>query len=334
MLPIPPGTRKSINQWAGPILFGWMVYAILEQIRDQPNLAAAKEMILQAFTVQHSFTWFLVIFLMLINWGIESFKWKVLMNCLETVTFPRAVRAVFTGQALAFSTINRLGESAGRALFLSDGNRIRGAILSVMGGLAQLLVTVSAGWLALLYLQFFQPQLAIFSGVLSESWMKILTGLNLGIILLLSLLYFYPSGMVNWSMTFRIFRKYAFFLQKLTTLLPKTLTTILLLSLVRYVIYTSQYLLLLSMFGVEVSWTTGAALVSLMLMVLALIPTIALAELGFRGQISIWLLGIVSANYAGIVATAAGIWLINLIFPALAGSLMILGVRIFSKQPS
>jgi hypothetical protein len=32
------------------------------------------------------------------------------------------------------------------------------------------------------------------------------------------------------------------------------------------------------------------------------------------------------------VATAAGIWLINLIIPALAGSLLILGVRIFSKQ--
>jgi hypothetical protein len=309
-----------------------MVYFIVQQVREQPNLAAAKTMILQAFTPQHAVTWTIVLVLMLLNWSIEAYKWKVLMNCLEPISFYRAVRAVFTGQAVAFTTINRLGEPAGRALFLSEGNRIRGAVLSVMGGLAQLLVTIAAGWLGLIFLQLFQPQLTIFSGAISGAWLKLLNLLLVGVIFLLALLYFNPTAMVNWLLTFRFFQKISFFLQKLTALAPPILTTILLLSLIRFVIYTSQYLLLLNLFGVEVGWSTGAALVSLMLMVLALIPSIALAELGFRGQISIWLLGLVSVNYAGIVATAAGIWLVNLIIPALAGSLLILGVRIFSKS--
>jgi hypothetical protein len=332
MFQIKPATRKFINYLAGPILFCWMVYAIAEQIRAQPNLSNAKAMIEQALTFAKAGTWLTVIALMLLNWGIESYKWKVLMSCLENISLARAIRAVFTGQALAFSTINRLGESAGRALFLSDGNRIRGAVVSVMGGLAQLLVTVSAGWLALLFLQIFQPQLAIFSGVISASWLKWLTGLTAFVILMLAVLYFHPTGMVKWLMSFQLIRKYTFFLQKLTDLGRQTLTTILVLSTLRFVIYTTQYLLLLNLFGVSVDWLTGAALVSVMLMVLALIPSIALAELGFRGQISIWLLGLVSANFAGIVATAAGIWLINLIIPALAGSLLVLGVKIFSKQ--
>ena len=91
-------------------------------------------------------------------------------------------------------------------------------------------------------------------------------------------------------------------------------------------------LLLFQLFGVTLTWLTGAALVSLMMLLLALVPTIALAELGFRGQISLRLFSLVSANYAGIMATAAGIWVINLIIPALAGSLLVLGIRIFTKK--
>lgn len=332
MLSLSPATKRFINYVAGPLLFGWMVYFIVREIREQPNLTKAGNMIWEAFTLEKLPIWLLVTSLMLINWGVESYKWKVLMHDLEKISFPRAIRAVFTGQALAFTTINRLGESAGRALFLSEGNRIRGAVLSIMGGMAQLLVTLCAGWLALLFLQFFQPQLSVFSGVISGNWLKILTGIMLFFILLLAMLYFHPTAMVNWLLSFRLLRKYDFFLQKLTDLGRPTLTTILLLSSIRFVIYTSQYLLLLDLFGVEVEWLTGAALISLMLMVLALIPSIALAELGFRGQISIWLIGLVSDNVAGIVATAAGIWVINLILPALAGSLLILGVKIFSKQ--
>jgi hypothetical protein len=32
------------------------------------------------------------------------------------------------------------------------------------------------------------------------------------------------------------------------------------------------------------------------------------------------------------MATVAGIWVINLIIPALAGSLLVLGIRIFTKK--
>jgi hypothetical protein len=49
MFQIKPATKKFINYLAGPILFCWMVYAIAEQIREQPNLANAKVMIGDAY---------------------------------------------------------------------------------------------------------------------------------------------------------------------------------------------------------------------------------------------------------------------------------------------
>jgi hypothetical protein len=68
-----------------------------------------------------------------------------------------------------------------------------------------------------------------------------------------------------------------------------------------------------------------------MFFLLATVPTIALAELGLRGTISLQLFSWYSTNAAGIVATSAGIWFINLVLPALAGSLLILGIKIFRK---
>jgi hypothetical protein len=69
-----------------------------------------------------------------------------------------------------------------------------------------------------------------------------------------------------------------------------------------------------------------------MLLVLAIVPTIALAELGFRGKLSLALFGLYSTNTLGIVATAAGIWIINLIIPAVAGTIFIVGIRLFRNK--
>jgi hypothetical protein len=69
-----------------------------------------------------------------------------------------------------------------------------------------------------------------------------------------------------------------------------------------------------------------------MFLVLAIIPTFAIAELGLRGKVSLKILELFSPNSLGISITAATIWLINLILPAIAGSLMILSVKIFNNK--
>ena len=332
MFTLPPKAKKVINYVVGPLLFCWLVYSITLQVRQQQNLAHSREVIWEAFSWKHAGTWLTVCGLMLLNWGVESYKWRLLVSGLEKISYLRAVRAVFTGQALAFSTINRLGESAGRALFLSAGNRIRGAILSVAGSMSQLLVTVIAGWLALLYIIVLHPEISLFSGEHAATFERGCLLFFTGAAILLWVIYYHPAAMVAALEKIPWVKQFDFFLERLAALHSAGLTRILLLSALRFVIYTAQYLLLFQLFGVTLTWLTGAALVSLMMLLLALVPTIALAELGFRGQISLRLFSLVSANYAGIMATAAGIWVINLIIPALAGSLLVLGIRIFTKK--
>src|SRR5690606_17388396 len=92
--------------------------------------------------------------------------------------------------------------------------------------------------------------------------------------------------------------------------------------------------LLFKLFDVEVSMWESWWVVSVSFLVMAVIPTIALfTDLGLRGKVSLMLLGLFSQNSLGISLTAVSIWFINLIIPALAGSILILGIkRIFKNN--
>jgi len=67
--------------------------------------------------------------------------------------------------------------------------------------------------------------------------------------------------------------------------------------------------------------------VSVSFLVLAIIPTIAVIELFQRRMVVKTLVGLYSTNELGITLTTAGIWLINLIIPAIVGSLLILSIK-------
>jgi len=67
-------------------------------------------------------------------------------------------------------------------------------------------------------------------------------------------------------------------------------------------------------------------------LVLAIVPSFAIADLGIRGKFSTGLLSMYSLNTVGILGTTFGIWFVNLFVPALAGSIMILGIRFFKEK--
>ena len=110
------------------------------------------------------------------------------------------------------------------------------------------------------------------------------------------------------------------------------LTKILLLSVLRYVVFIVQYVLIMQVFEVGTGVCDTAALVAVMLLVLSIIPTVTLAELGIRGEVSLQLFGLLSTNLLGIVASTGSIWIINLIVPAIAGSIFLLGIRLFRNN--
>jgi hypothetical protein len=83
---------------------------------------------------------------------------------------------------------------------------------------------------------------------------------------------------------------------------------------------------------VDIEWGQCFWAVSVIFLVLAIIPTFAIAELGVRGKVSLKLIELFSTNSLGISIATVTIWIINLVLPAIAGSLLILSIKIFKNR--
>ena len=111
------------------------------------------------------------------------------------------------------------------------------------------------------------------------------------------------------------------------------LTGMLVFSVIRYLVFIIQYFLLFSLFGIALTGMQVFTGVSVMFVLMAVVPTLTfLTDLGFRWAAGIQIFQVLTTNIAGILAVSLGIWLINLIIPALIGSLLILRIKLFSSR--
>ncbi len=316
----------------GPVLGIWLLYAIYRQIMDQPNLTQSWHHLMQSFHGREAGILLLVCLLMLVNWGIESRKWQLLTADLCTLRFRQAFISVQAGQAFALNTINRMGEPLGKAMFLPAGIRMQTVALSVYGSLPQIIVTLLSGmigWIALKTTGLLQDAgLQEWNGPVF--WLILAAGFSC--LVLCILLYFRLSRIREWFWKKSFLASLRKYLPEWKPLPVQLLTGLLGLSCWRYLVFLVQYLLLMEVFGVGLSLVQAMILVSVLFLLLAIIPSIALAELGIRGKLSIFLFGMISRNYLGIMATATGIWIINLLLPALFGALIIIGWRYWQKR--
>ncbi len=320
------------NYILGPILFIWLTYSIYEQILRQPDLPKAWHSIIESLYTASSWRLYVVFVLMFVNWGLEARKWQLLVAHVQKISFFRSYRAIFTGQAIALNTVNGMGEYVGRVVYLEDGNRIRAISLSIIGSLSQIIVTMVLGLTGLFFVKYtILSDLHMLQG-LSKFWLNgFMYAMSLGTLIIV-VFYFNLSWITKLLEKIPFVAKYSFYIQKIEDFHWKELTKILILSFVRYIVFVIQYLLLLQLFHVEADAVSLVWMVCVLFLVLAVVPTIPVAELGLRGEASKQLFGLLSTNALGIVFTAVFIWLINRVLPAIAGSLFILGVRLFKSK--
>src|SRR5699024_2647536 len=112
----------------------------------------------------------------------------------------------------------------------------------------------------------------------------------------------------------------------------KQLLRILVLSFFRYLVFILQYVWLLQVAGVEVALWISFWVISVFYLLLAVAPPIGCIELPIRAVASGELMAPYSSNVLGIQAAALGIWVINLVIPAVLGSLLVFGVKILKDR--
>ena len=270
-----------------------------------------------------------MIALMCVNWGLEAVKWQITLRPVQAINFTRAFKAILVGTCIASFTPNRVGEYLGRMLFVDAGNRILSITPTILCSMSQMLVTLAAGTLGIWLFSSlpFHFEAEWLSPAFFRSSMIITAGAAMG----LALVYFRFDPLVKtvnrWlaktKKNFSIPQNFSF----------AVLATILLISTIRYLVFILQYFLLFSLFGMSLTGMQVFTGVSVMFVLMAVVPTLTfLTDLGFRWAAGIQIFQVFTLNSAGILAVSLGIWFINLIIPALVGSLLILRIKLFRSR--
>lgn len=321
-----------IRYIVGPLLGAWLFYSLYQQIKNQPHLHESLTLIKEAPFGETAWKFWIVIFLALVNWGIEARKWQVLLKPLQNIRYLRAYRSVLSGLALSLNTPNRMGEYGGRILYVKEGSRLKAISLSIAGSISQLIITLILGCGGLIYILYFQNLHTNYVMGLSLYWVKILLFISSIVTGLLVLFFFRLSWLIKLLEKIPIFLKFIEYFTVLEEFTAKLLLRLLSLSFFRYLVFVLQYILLLQVLHVEIFWFDCFWIISILFLVLAIVPSFAIADLGIRGKFSTALLSIYSMNTVGILGTTFGIWFINLFVPAFAGSILILGIKFFKEK--
>ncbi len=307
-------TKIWLNYLIGIAISSALLWGIYLQIKKQVSSIDTDTWLEQGIT---SYL-ILSILLMPLNLGIEAYKWKILANTAQPISYKDAFKSVLGGIALSLVTPNRIGEYPGRILYLKRKNTVRLISVAILAAFAQFLTVFIFGNVGLVYYNFRFPgnvQLIILAASLVAT-------------ILVALIFFHFE---RWAKLFervkwlKRFKTYGHLLRRFTV---KEQLLVLGLSGLRFIVFTAQYLILLHWMNINLSALDGLCMAFLFFWAIAVIPSIALAELGIRGQISLFLFHKFSQNTMGILAATIGLWGINLIIPAVIGCILLIRMRV------
>ncbi|MFC1729675.1 lysylphosphatidylglycerol synthase domain-containing protein [candidate division KSB1 bacterium] len=288
----------------------------------------------------------LIFVLMILNWGIESGKWKFLISKIEKISMIKSMEAVLTGITISAFTPNRVGEYFGRVFILDKANPLKGILITIIGSISQFLVTVTLGSIGLLlFVISYQEFIMQFFFLNDKMFYWLYSGMIFVVIsvdIFLLLFYFnvpfvtlYVNKLIrdNWT-------RIKGYISVLGEYRYSELLLVFLLSLIRYMIFTAQFILLLRLFSVNIPYLQAMIILSMIYFIITVIPTVALTELGIRGSVSLYFLGMYFDKFQvltdqikfGIVAASSALWLINLVLPALIGTIFVFKLKFFKKR--
>jgi hypothetical protein len=305
--------KIRLNYALGAIISALLLWGIYLQVQKQLTKVDASAL----WQTGPSYLLYIAIGLMPLNLGLEAWKWHILAGSAQRLSFRQALASYLAGIAFSIVTPNRLGEYPGRLLYLKRKNTFRLIAVSILGAVAQMLTLFIYGLGGLIYYNLY------FSNTVSQ------------IVLIACAIFTVIIALVYWRFEtwmpiverVKWLRKYNVYGKLLKRFSSNEQLTILLISLVRYSIYTAQYLILLHWMNVFMPPLQGFFMSALFFWVIAVIPSVTLIELGERGQVGLYLFHHFSDNTVGILGATVGVWCINLILPAIVGSILLFRMR-------
>jgi len=310
------------------LLFAWLLLSVYQEITEQKDLPAYLNQLYQNLDVYAILLFLVLVLLMLMQWMFEAAKWQMMLRQHINLPIAKAIMMIFSGISFSIATPNRVGEFIGRVLHLPKELRVQATGYTFIGNFAQLIVTCVAGSIGF---GLIAGDLATGSLAQFKVIVCLLVYLAPMFTFLLLFIYFKAGVFFNWLSKIKFLQRWEHKLIQLSALSTSLLLNVLFWSVLRYAVFLLQYWLMFRLIGLALDFQQTAMAMSTVLLVLSILPTISLVELGLRWQISILVFAPYTANIFGLTMGITLIWILNMIVPAGFGAISIL-VKNFSKK--
>ena len=268
-----------------------------------------------------------VVFLIqFVNWGIEALKFRFIIAKKEPITKKEAILAVYTGNATGFFTPDRLGNFIGRFIYLKNKNKKTVTAATMLGNLSQLISTLIFALISFILYQAIETEINLpyVNSTLILSVVFVL-------LILITLAFYNPSSLISKVKKIKWLAKHEDTFIFLTEFSVKESSLILLYSIARYLLFISQFYLLLNAVGFEINIIESLIFTGLIYLFTTFIPSPMMGNLGTRELFALMLLSNYDNAELALVVSLL-IWIINIVFPSILGSILLVKMNPYKNK--
>ncbi|MEZ4786338.1 MAG: lysylphosphatidylglycerol synthase domain-containing protein [Flavobacterium haoranii] len=239
------------------------------------------------------------------NWFFEVLKWQNLVNSFKQISFFEAAQQTFGSLTASIFTPNRIGEYGAKMLYFKKENAKRIVLLNFVHNSSQMLATTLFGVIGMFFSTF----------NIQHSTFKILVFIGIGIAILIAVF-------------FRKIEIYGFSIQKIIDKIKKLDKNILFktvgFSIFRYIIFSTQFLILLLFFDAEIEVKTAFLTIFTMYFLASILPSIHLMDVAIKGSVALFLFSKLGVEDWKILTITSLMWFFNLVLPVILGSYFVM----------
>ncbi|WP_281763565.1 hypothetical protein [Neptunitalea lumnitzerae] len=234
------------------------------------------------------------------NWLFEVFKWKQLAEVIRPTLFKNAYQQTIGAQTLAILTPGRLGEYGGKALFYPKGQKGKVLAFTFYHNMHQLGITFVAGVLGLFYL----------------SYTYMASFIVIGFLAMLMLSKLLKRQVVKGYSLQQLYNTYK-------AIPLKNRAWNMLLSVMRYIVFSHQFYLFLWVLQVPLDYATCMGCITAMYLLASLVPLMSLLDVVLKTGIAVSLFTVFKVPAIIVLGVTVLMWICNTGFPALLGTFVV-----------
>ncbi|HEY5325515.1 MAG TPA: hypothetical protein VIJ27_00815, partial [Mucilaginibacter sp.] len=224
----------------------------------------------------------------------------------------------------AVFTPNRIGEYGGRVMFLPIRKRIHGVFAMAVGSFGQNVITNVLGAGASIWF--------LYSFIHLNGWLKLgISAVLTAFMGLMLVFYFHIKWMVSLLNKIKLLKKFHRFFDIMGKYKPKELLGIMWFCLARFFVFTFQYYLIIHLLIPQLPVLQITLLMFVFFFIQSAIPSLDVLDIGVRGLMAGILFKYVTGQSIAVGVAVSLIYIINMIIPAILGSVFILKLKFFDR---